>query len=196
MYGDVSMYAARLRSVAQFDPNSRATSGLVRDSSRSTSAPWKASARQQLGAAMAIDSSTTVRPSKTPNWPPPDGQRGRPPAWHVRVGGSARVLTLGPPPAQPALHEVVEVAVEHGGDVPRLDVGAQVLHHLVRLQHVRADLAAPPHLGLLAGDGVELGLALLLDLRRVHRLEATQRLLPVLELAALLLRAGDEAGRL
>ena len=36
--------------------------------------------------------------------------------------------------------------------LPDLDVGAQVLHHLVGLQHVGADLAAPAHLGLLAGD--------------------------------------------
>ena len=81
------------------------------------------------------------------------------PACHVaprRARRSGRLLALGPPPAQPALHEPVEVAVEHGADVARLHVGAQVLDHLVRLQHVRADLAAPADLGLLAADGVEL----------------------------------------
>ena len=155
----MSMYAAWLRSPAQFDPNSRATSGLVRDSIRSTSAPWYASARPQLGAAMAIDSSTTVTPSRTPNWPPPDGQRNAASLARPVSTGSAGVVALGPAPAQPALHELVEVAVEDGGDVARLDVGAQVLDHLVRLQHVGADLAAPPDLGLLAADGVELGLA-------------------------------------
>ena len=51
---------------AHAEPNSRATSGLVRDSSFTTSAPWNASARPQLGAAMAIDSSTTDTSSKTP----------------------------------------------------------------------------------------------------------------------------------
>src|SRR3954469_19408478 len=122
-YGDVSMYAAWLRSPAQFDPNSRATSGLVRDSIRSTSAPWYANARPQLGAAMAIESSTTVRPAKTPKMATPRWSCERSPAWHVRVVDSARVVALGPAPAQPALHELIEVAVQHARDVPRLDVG-------------------------------------------------------------------------
>src|SRR5690606_6766872 len=82
----------------------------------------------------------------------------------VRVGGGAA-------PAEVALHELVEVAVEAGVDLARLDLGPQVLHHLVRLQHVRPDLAPPPDLGLLAGDRVELGLPLLFDLGGDHRLQ-------------------------
>ena len=64
------MYTGRSTSRAHAEPNRRATSGFVRDSSFTTSAPWKASARPQLGAAMAIDSSTTDTSSKTPTVPP------------------------------------------------------------------------------------------------------------------------------
>ena len=65
-YGEVSMYGPNSMPAAHAEPNKRATSGCVRDSTLMTSAPWNASARQQLGAAMAIDSSTTVTPSNTP----------------------------------------------------------------------------------------------------------------------------------
>src|SRR5690349_5621641 len=66
-------------------------------------------------------------------------------------------------PAEVGLPEAVEVAVEDGGDVPPLVVRAQVLHQLVGLHHVGADLAAPADLGLAAaGDLVQLGLPLLL----------------------------------
>src|SRR5215218_3833201 len=81
-YGDVSWYGPTSSPAAHVEPNRRATSGLVLDSSLTTSAPWNASARQQLGAAMAIDSSTTLIPSSTPmvplTWPPWTS-----PAWHV-----------------------------------------------------------------------------------------------------------------
>jgi hypothetical protein len=61
---------------------------------------------------------------------------------------------LGAAPAQVALHELIEIAVEYGVDLARLDLGAQVFYHLVGLHHVRADLTPPPDLGLLAGDRV------------------------------------------
>src|SRR3954451_23640921 len=65
-YGDVSMYGPMSIPAAHAEPKSRATSGLVRDSTLTTSAPWNASIRQQLGAAIAIDSSTTDTSSRTP----------------------------------------------------------------------------------------------------------------------------------
>ena len=34
------------------------------------------------------------------------------------------------------VHEAIQVAVEHPLDVPDLDVGAQVLDHLIGLQHI------------------------------------------------------------
>src|SRR3954466_14139781 len=76
---------------------------------------------------------------------------------------------LAPSPPEVALHELVEIAVEHRVDVARLDLGAQVLDHLVGLHDVRADLTAPADLRLAAGDAVELGFALLFDLRGDHR---------------------------
>src|SRR3954470_19304963 len=66
-----------------------------------------------------------------------------------------------PLPAEVGLDERVEVAVEHAVDVAGLVLGAEVLHELVRRQHVAADLAAEPDLLLLALDGGELVLALL-----------------------------------
>src|SRR5687767_15974882 len=81
-----------------------------------------------------------------------------------RSNRSARV-GLGPAPAQIADHELVDVTVEHAVDVAGLDVRTQVLHHLVGLQDVAADLAPPTDLGRLsAGDRVELSGVLLLDL--------------------------------
>src|SRR4029450_4537736 len=70
-------------------------------------------------------------------------------------GGAAGAAALEVP-----LHERFEVAVEHRVHVAGLVLGPQVLDHLVRLQHVAADLAAEPHPLLVAADLVELGLAL------------------------------------
>src|SRR5690242_8819602 len=44
---------------------------------------------------------------------------------------------------QRRLHEFVEIAVEHRAGIGSRDAGAQVLDHLVGLQHVGADLVAP-----------------------------------------------------
>ena len=63
------------------------------------------------------------------------------------------------------MHERVEVAVEHGLRVAGLVVGAQVLDHLVGVQHVAADLRAEVHVELLAAlAGELLGALALLEL--------------------------------
>src|SRR3954447_25046080 len=52
----------------------------------------------------------------------------------------------GPPrraPVELSLHDRIEVAVEHRARVGRLVPRAQVLDHLVGLQHVRANLVPP-----------------------------------------------------
>ena len=74
---------------------------------------------------------------------------------------SIRGTAAGPLPAQVRLDERVEIAVEHTVDVAGLVLGAEVLHELVRREHVAADLAAEPDALLLALDGDELLLALL-----------------------------------
>ena len=70
---------------------------------------------------------------------------------------SSRPLSRGRRPAaraavdalrQRGFHELVEVAVEHVGRAGALDAGAQILHQLVGLQHVGADLVAPADVGL------------------------------------------------
>src|SRR6188768_1417707 len=118
----------------------------------------------------------------------------RTPAW-LACREAGRIRRGLSPPAQVALDEFVDVAVEHALHVARLDLGAQVLDHLVRLQDVAADLAAPTDLRLPAGDGVEFGGAILLGLRGDHRREPAHRPLAVLQLAALLLGARNQAGR-
>src|SRR5471032_2430983 len=66
-------------------------------------------------------------------------------------------LAGAPAPADAGLDEFVDLAVEHRGRVARLDVGPQVLHQLVGVQDVVADLGAPtgravaPDLGHLGG---------------------------------------------
>ena len=81
-YGDESWYGPCSMPAAHAEPNRRATSGFVRDSILTTSAPWNASIRQQLGAAMAIDSSTTDTSSNTP-MAAPQAPAEPAPAWHA-----------------------------------------------------------------------------------------------------------------
>ena len=64
-------------------------------------------------------------------------------------------------PHQVRLDELVDVAVEHAVDVALLVLRAVVLDHLVRVQHVAADLAAEGDVLLLAADLSQLGLLLL-----------------------------------
>ena len=58
--------------------------------------------------------------------------------------------------------EAVEIAVEHALRVSSLEPGAVVLHELVRLEDVAADLAAEADVLRLAALAGKLGLALLL----------------------------------
>src|SRR5690349_21822230 len=64
--------------------------------------------------------------------------------------------------AQPRVDEAVEVAIEHALRVARAHARPEVLHHLIRLEHVAANLAAPPDLTLLAVELVHLGALLVL----------------------------------
>ena len=121
----------------------------------------------------------------------------------VRLGRPARSTTPGgqPPvaagrqPLELGLHERVEVAVEHGGRVRRLDLGAQVLDHLVGVEHVAPDLVAPARLDVLAAQLAQLGLLLLELALEEPRLQDLDRGLLVLGLAALVLALGDDARR-
>src|SRR5207248_1097314 len=57
--------------------------------------------------------------------------------------------------------ESVDVAIEDRAGVAGFDPGAQILHHLIGLQHVRADLVAPADIGFRRVHCVGCGLALL-----------------------------------
>ena len=96
---------------------------------------------------------------------------------------------------QRALDERIDLAVEHGRRVGALRAGAQILHQLIGLQHVGADLVAPADL-LLAR---RLGGGLVLALLQLELVEARLEHRPgdgaVLDLRALLLaRHGDAGG--
>src|SRR6187431_1177130 len=87
-----------------------------------------------------------------------------PGGWYPRGGSGRRLLGSAPvpdPPAQVALDEGVEIAVEDRRGVRGLDAGAEVLDHRVRLEHVAADLVPPPGLDVVAPQPGHLGLALL-----------------------------------
>src|SRR5690606_9636426 len=98
-----------------------------------------------------------------------------------------------PAPLEVALDECIEVAVEDALHVGSLDVGAQILDQLVRLQDVAADLVAPADRAAVVELGEvlhPLGLLHLVELG----LEGVHRRRAVLVLAPLLL-AGDHDAR-
>ena len=76
--------------------------------------------------------------------------------------------------------------------VADLVLGAQVLDHLVRVQHVGAHLVAPRRAGVL--EGVHLGLLLLAAALEQLGLQHHHRRGLVLQLAALVLAGDDDAG--
>src|SRR4051812_24780958 len=134
-----------------------------------------------------------VRTLRTPRLPAGPRQLESPPGFRLLSVGRAAAGAL---PAEVRLDERIEVAVEHAVDVARLVLGAQILHELVRLEHVAADLAAQVDALLLALDLRELGVALLLLDVGEAGLEHRHRPVAVLELAALDLARHHDAGGL
>ena len=98
-----------------------------------------------------------------PSVSPPIRQRAPSPG--LPAGGRCTTLSLLPfvfssSPTQVTVDEGVEVAVEDTLDVSHLDVGAKILHHLIRLHHIAADLAAPGRFTLFAPNLIDVGQAL------------------------------------
>jgi hypothetical protein len=101
----------------------------------------------------------------------------------------------GLPARRNASMKAFEVAVHHGLHVAGLLAGAEVLHHLVGLENVGANLAAKADLALLAVVLLHLG-ALLVQLQFVEAgLEHAHGRGAVLDLRALVLAGDDEAAR-
>jgi hypothetical protein len=98
--------------------------------------------------------------------------------------------------AQVGVDEGVEVAIEHRVGVADLVVGAVILHHPVRVQHVRPNLVAEADLGLALRERVH-PLFLFADFELVQaRLEELHRRGLVLVLRALVLtRDHDPRGQ-
>src|SRR5215218_7067213 len=91
-------------------------------------------------------------------------------------------------------HEPVQVAVEHIARRSRCHAGPQILHELVRLQHIAADLVAPADVGFRGVCGIRLSLALLKLSFVQPSLELLHRGCAVLVLRSLVL-AGDDNPR-
>src|ERR1700730_11236383 len=128
----------------------------------------------------------------------PLSRRSRVPARPGRPGACPPSRAFGEPspPPQPRLHELVEVAVEHGGHVPRLRTGALVLDELIGGEHVPPDeVARPADLPLGAGEGRHLRPPLLPLAFRPLRGQHTQGPRLVLDLAALVLAGDHDVGR-
>src|SRR5450631_1107881 len=107
----------------------------------------------------------------------------------IRVGVRALLA------AQLGFDEGVELAVHDGLYVAGLFASAEVLHHLVRLENVGANLAAETDLALFSVVLFHLG-ALLVELEFVEAgLEHIHRGGAVLDLRALVLAGDDEAAR-
>src|SRR6266487_790834 len=96
-------------------------------------------------------------------------------------------------PAQPALDEGVDRAVEHRLGVAYLQPGPHIFDERVRLQHVITDLR--PELGRhdLSSDLIQVLRRLLLLALEQTRLEHLHRHLSVLELRALVLTGDDDS---
>src|SRR5580658_6075203 len=120
----------------------------------------------------------------------------------VRAFGLSLVLYLDvlvpvarAPGPEPRRDELVDLAVEDALRVARAVARAQVLHHLVGLEHVAADLAPPADLALLAVEALHLAALLVQPLLVEARLEYRHRARAVLDLRALVLADDDDAGR-
>ena len=70
-------------------------------------------------------------------------------------------------PTDAGLNERVDIAVEHGLGLRSLIAGAQILDHLVRVEHVAANLVAKTNRGLGSANLIE-RLGALLELNLVQ----------------------------
>src|SRR5580658_7317164 len=120
----------------------------------------------------------------------------------VRAFGLSLVLYLDvlvpvarAPGPEPRRDELVDLAVQDALRVARAVARAQVLHHLVGLEHVAAYLAPPPDLALLAVEPLHLAALLIQPLLVEPGLEDAHRARAVLDLRALVLADDDDAAR-
>src|ERR1700678_1915244 len=112
----------------------------------------------------------------------------------VRAFGLSLVLYLDvlvpvarAPGPEPRRYELVDLAVEDALRVARAVARAQVLHHLVGLEHVAADLAPPPDLALLPVEPLHLAALLVQPLLVQAGLQDCHRARAVLYLRPLVL---------
>src|SRR5580698_1893469 len=94
--------------------------------------------------------------------------------------------------AQPRRDELVQFAVQDRLRVARAVARPQVLHHLVGLEHIAADLAPPAYLALLPVEPLHLAPLLIEPLLIEPRLQDAHRARAVLDLGALVLADDDD----
>src|SRR4051794_34501565 len=168
--------------------------------SKSNLPPWPPApgvpggpAQGRLGRMVSGLASTAVsRKRNCPDW-----TAGRRPLTGLRSGGgrSGGGLVGLDALRQGGGQEAVDIAVEHRGRIAGLDPGAQILDHLIGLQHVGADLVAPADIALGGVDRVGRFLALLQFQLVQPRLQHRHRARPVLVLRALALARHGDPGR-
>src|SRR5262245_61233266 len=118
-----------------------------------------------------------------------------PVSWSSLAFGSLReTCGASRAPEQRCANEAVEVALEHSLHVAELGVGAVVLHALLRVERVGADLAAEPDLPLLPAQRRHLLFVLLPRVVVEPRAQHLHRRGAVLVLRPLVLALHDDAG--
>src|SRR5579871_4131086 len=95
-------------------------------------------------------------------------------------------------PGEITVHELVEITVEHSKWFTRLVACAEILDHVVGVDHVRSNLVTPPSLDMLALQCESLGFAPLgLDFEEL-RAQDSHRSLAILQLGAFSLAGHDD----
>src|SRR4051812_40635337 len=97
-------------------------------------------------------------------------------------------------PRQLGFHELIEIAVEYAAGIGCLHAGSQVLHHLIRLKDVRADLVTPADVGLGGVVGERRSLAPLQLLLVQTRTQHVPGLCAIAMLRAVILAEYHDAG--
>src|SRR3990172_3923531 len=132
----------------------------------------------------------TRYPMPDARYPMPDSERR---ASSVRPL-TLRVVEASPAPLQVPIDEFVEIAIEHPLNVADLDTGAEILDHLVGLEDIGANLAAPSRLSLVTPDQIHVGKLLAPGALGEPGREQCHGPIPVLQLGTLRLARHHETG--
>src|SRR4029453_18824848 len=108
----------------------------------------------------------------------------------TRTATLAGSVTVASAPSDTGVDEVIDVAVQDSRSVAHFVFRAQVLDHLVRIEHIGAHLVSPRRLDI-TGQGFLFSVLLFLLNKQQPRLEHTQGSCPVLKLRLFILHCDD-----